>query len=66
MFKNEVDEFKNSVDIIVSLRGEALKESHWNEIRTLIERDNVPESLFTNREDPALTFRKIKKSIFQV
>jgi hypothetical protein len=52
-----VEEFKVVIDIIVSLRGEALKESHWEEIKVLIDRPNVPESLFINREDPALTFR---------
>jgi len=60
IFKNSVDSFKSTVDLLGALKESALKEKHWEEIRELLsEIPNIPEALFTNRSDPALTLETI-------
>ena len=57
-FKSNVDSFKDVVEIITSLREPALIEVHWQTIKDLIHNPDVPNSLWENRGDVALTLRK--------
>lgn len=60
LFKAEMEQFKNTLELISCLKEPALGPHHWDDIRVILETaPNVPESLYTKRDDPALTLDTI-------